>query len=204
MKITAIISQRNRASRFSVFIDGRYEFSLSNTAVLESKLIQGQTVTTKQMENLKAMASEDSIYDQVSTYAARRLRTKWETAAYLEKLNASPALTESILNKLSNIGLIDDAKYAAAYIHDRQAFRPTSRRTISMELHNKHIPAEVVEQVLGNEQAEESTALQSLITRKRKQSRYQDDTKLIQYLVRQGFNYYDIKSAIDQSDTRRR
>jgi SOS response regulatory protein OraA/RecX len=38
-----------------------------------------------------------------------------------------------------------------------------------------------------------------VIERKRRQTKYQDDTKLMQYLARQGFGYDDIKSALQNS-----
>lgn len=199
MRITAIKSQRNRQGKYSIFIDGRYEFSLTDTALLESKLTTGQAITAQQLKEFKELAAENSLYDQASHYALRRLRTTWEMRVYLEKLNASPALIEYILNKLSNIGLIDDAKYVAAYVHDRQSFHPTSRRTILMELRNKHIANEAIDQAFDDGQTDESTALLALITRKRKQSRYQNDVKLTQYLVRQGFNYYDIKALLEEN-----
>jgi SOS response regulatory protein OraA/RecX len=49
---------------------------------------------------------------------------------------------------------------------------------------------------LGDEPHHEEQALQELITKKRRQLRYQDSQKLMQYLARQGFGYEDIKSAL--------
>jgi len=203
MKVTSIKQQLNRANRYAIFLEGEYAFSLSGTALLDSKLTLGQEVTDQQIEELKARAAADALYDQTLRYLALRQRTAWEIKTYLTRKGASPPLADNILNKLSNVGLVDDAKFTEAYINDHQLLRPTSRRKLILELRKKHVTDEVIQRVMrGDEEHEpndEQTALQAIIARKRKQPRYQDDLKLMQYLARQGFNYSDIKSALQNS-----
>ena len=43
-------------------------------------------------------------------------------------------------------------------------------------------------------------SLNKLIEMKRRQTKYQDDLKLMQYLVRNGFNYSDVKKALKAGD----
>ena len=134
---------------------------------------------------------------QTLRYVAMRPRSRWEIHFYLERKKlASPALTEIILNKLTKIGLIDDAKLARAMVNDRRLLRPTSRRKMIADLKKKRISDELIEQAVGNEKEYEIAALQSTISNKRRQTKYQDDVKLMQYLARQGYSYEDIKSAL--------
>ena len=53
--------------------------------------------------------------------------------------------------------------------------------------------------MLAEDEVSDYDSLIELIERKRRQTRYQDDQKLIAYLVRQGFNYQDVRSALDQA-----
>ena len=198
MKITSITQQLKRTDRFSIFIDGKYSFSLGEAALLESKLTRGQELNEQQVRQVKQLADSDKLYGQASRYAALRPHTSGEISRYLERKQASPTLMTEILNKLSKIGLIDDTRYVQAYIHDRQLLRPASRRKITYELRKKHIANEIIEAALGSETDNDQLALRSLIERKRQQTRYQDDLKLMQYLARQGFNYGDIKEALKQ------
>ena len=200
MKITSIKQQVKRGDRYSIFVDGKYAFSLSESALLESKLVSGQELSEREVGEYKKLSDEDKLYNQTLRYVALRPRTKWEISFYLERKNASPTLIESILNKLSNIGLIDDRKVAQAYVNDRRLLRPTSRRKMVAELRKKHVEEEIIEAALGNEAENEQTALVELIARKRKQSKYQDELRLMQYLARQGFSYGDIKQALQQPD----
>jgi regulatory protein len=196
MKITSIKQQVKRAGRYSIFVDGKYAFSLGDTALLDSKLTPGQELTAGQVREYKQLSSNDKLYNLVLRYVAIRPRSRWEIEFYLGRKKASPALSELILNKLSISGLIDDKKFAEAFVNDRRLLRPTSRRKMIMELRKKHVADEVIQAAVGNEQPDEQTALQAIIESKRRQSRYRDDLKLMQYLARQGFSYGDIKAAL--------
>ncbi len=197
MKITSIKQQAKRTDRYSIFIEGKYVFSLSESALLESKLASGQELTKEQVNDYKKISADDKLYNQTLRYVAMRPRSRWEIEFYLEyRKKASPALANEILNKLSDIGLIDDEKLAKAIVNDRRLLRPASRRKMISELRKKRIADDIIEQALGNDSAQEQSALQAVIASKRRQTKYQDDQKLMQYLARQGFSYDDIKNAL--------
>ena len=203
MKITSIKQQLKMRDRYSVYIDEAYSFSLSEAALIESKLYSGMELSKQEVDSYKKLSLDDKLYGRALRYVAMRQRTAWEVLFYLERKGADPSLSQTILNKLSIVGLLDDEKFARSYVNDRQLLRPTSRRKIIMELKKKRVPEEIVQRVLTerSEQDEgntEQTALSEVITRKRRQTKYQDDTKLMQYLARQGFGYSDIKAVLRQ------
>jgi regulatory protein len=199
MIVTSIKIQINRSGRFSVFVDDSFSFSLSESALLETGIVKGQTLSEAELKNLKKMSADDILYNQALNYASLRRRSTWEMTGYLKRKDASPALIKTILNKLSYIGLLNDKKFAQAYIDDRKALRPTSRRKIIFDLRKKHVPKEVIATLAGENSGDDRSALLAIISRKRQQTRYQDDLKLMQYLVRQGFNYGDVKDALKDS-----
>lgn len=198
MTVTAIKQQIKRAGRFSIFIDGEYSFSLSDDALLASKLVNGQELSPKQVEQLKQQSSDDKLYNAALRYLAIRLRSKWELETYLKRKGASPTLLDDILNKLSNKGYIDDRKFAQSFVNDRNLLRPTSRRKLILDLKIKKISQDIIDEVIGNDDSVELDNLAKVIERKRRQSKYQDNLKLMQYLSSQGFNYGDIKQALEQ------
>ncbi|MDB5170685.1 MAG: regulatory protein RecX [Candidatus Saccharibacteria bacterium] len=198
MKITAIKAQVKRAGRYSIFVDDKYCFSLSDTALLETKLTTGQELTEKNIKDYKQLSDDDKLYNRTLGFIAMRPRSRWEIQFYLERKKAPTPLVEQILNKLSIVGLIDDRKYAQAYVNDRRLLRPTSRRKMMMELKKKRVSEEIIREAIGSGQEDETSALQEVITRKRRQTKYQDDAKLMQYLAGQGFGYGDIKAALQK------
>ena len=201
MKITAIKQQIKRPGRYSIFVEGKYAFSLSETALLETKLVNGQELTAQEVEQYKQQSADDKLYNNALNYLAIRPRSSWEMQQYLLRKGSSPALSTIILNKLSKLNLIDDKSFARSWIASRGLLKPTSRRRLIQELRVKRVPDEVIRQALAEDETDETTALHELIIRKRKQARYQDNQKLMQYLAGQGFSYGDIKTALEVADT---
>jgi regulatory protein len=197
MKITAIKQQVKQKNRYSFFVDGTYAFSLSESALLESKLTSGTEISEGKLRELKKLSDDDKVYNRVLNYIALRPRSRWEIEFYLQRKKASPALVELILNLLSINGLIDDEKFAKAFVNDRRLLRPASRRKLVNELRKKHISNEIIKKAIGSENEDEQAALRAVIEKARRQTKYQDDQKLMQYLARQGFGYGDIKDALN-------
>ena len=97
------------------------------------------------------------------------------------------------------MSLIDDERFVEAFIHDKLLVSPASKRKIAYELKKKHIAEDIISRSLNNDQISDEENLNKLIEIKRRQSKYQDDLKLMQYLVRNGFNYGDVKRALSYS-----
>lgn len=196
MKITSIKQQAKRVDRYSIFVDEDYAFSLSESALLDSHLAKGDDLTRQQVEDYKQLSADDKLYNLVIRYLAIRPRSQWEIESYLARKDSPAPKIEQITNKLTRLGLIDDTKFAQSFVADRRLLRPTSRRKIILELQKRRIAKDVIEAVVGSDSADERSALDDIVQRKRKQTRYQDDLKLMQYLARQGFSYGDIKAAL--------
>jgi regulatory protein len=200
MKITDIKRQVRQTGRFSVFVDGRYAFSLSDTALLEQGLKLGLDLDAAEVKRLKQTSSDDKLYGLVLRYVAMRPRSEWEVRTYLDRKHSPAALVSQILNKLSELNLLDDTKFAQAWVESRRLLRPTSKRKLQQELRAKHVSDEVIRQVLAEDETDEVVQLRELVAKKRSITRYRDDLKLMQYLARQGFNYEDIKAALRDED----
>ena len=189
--------------RYSVYIDEKYSFSLGEVVLMDSRLHSGMELTEQEVDDYKKLSTDDKLYGRALNYVAMRQRTLWEVTFYLERKGADTPLVQSIVSKLSELGLLDDAKFARLFINDRVLLKPSSRRKITMELKKKRVPEAAINQAFAelieeSDDNPERTALLEIITRKRRQTKYQDDTKLMQYLARQGFGYSDIKSALSQ------
>jgi regulatory protein len=194
VNITDIKAQVKTAGRYSVFVDGKYSFSLSDIALLEQQVRIGQEVSKERLAELKQRSIDDKLYGLTLRYLSIRLRSEWEVRTYLQRKQASPALVDLILNKLSKDGYINDITFAEAWVSNRHLLRPTSKRKLQQELRSKRVSDEVISSVLAGDGADERQLLRELVAKKR--SRYADEVKLMQYLVRQGFSYEDVKAVV--------
>lgn len=195
-KVTAIKQQIKRAGRYSIFVGGKYAFSLSENALLDQKIYVGQDVTPEQLEAYKDTSKFDKAYGNTLAYVARRLRSEWELREYFRRKEIDEDAGEQILARLRGFGYVSDLQFARSWVDNRRAIKPVSRRRLSQELRQKHVPDDVVRQVLEDDETTDRQTLRQLVDKKRGQSRYQDATKLMQYLARQGYNYDDIKRVL--------
>jgi regulatory protein len=200
MKITRITQQQKQHNRYSVFVDEKYAFSLSETKLLESRLVSGQELTKEQIADYKKLSAEDTLYNRALNYVALRPRSIWEVEFYLKRKDSPAPLIEQITNKLTELGLLNDKKFAQMFVHDRTLLRPTSRRKMIMELRKKHISEEVIQLTFETEPTDDLTTLREIVAKKRQLTKYKnDELKFMQYLARQGFGYSDIKQVLSEA-----
>jgi regulatory protein len=196
MKVTNIKQQVKRADRYSIYIDEKYLFSLSESELLNVGLRIGQEYNETELQDLLQKAVIDKAYDRALNLIMRRARSEWELRQYLKQKEYEPEIINTILNMLSKRGYVDDADFARRWIENRRLLKSTSKRRLTQELRQKRVPDDIISQALEADETDEQQVLKELITKKQTQTRYQDPQKLMQYLMRQGYNYDDIKSVL--------
>jgi regulatory protein len=200
VKITNIKQQIKRADRYSVYIDDKYSFALSETELLRLGIYNGQQISEEELEKLKDDSVRDKARYQALGQLSRRQRSEWELRDYLKRKEYEPEVIDHVVAWLTDYGYVDDKKFADAWIANRRQLKATSARRLRQELKQKRVSDEVIGEALSEDETDENIVLQQLIERKRKQTKYQDNLKLAQYLSRQGFNYDDIKSAMREQN----
>jgi regulatory protein len=198
MKITAIKQQVKRQDRYSIFVDDKYAFSLSEGGLIESHLVRGQELENGQLSDLKRTAGLDKAYGNALRYVAMRPRSEWELQQYFRRKQIDDEAASQIIERLRGLDLLNDLAFARSWVANRRLLKNTSKRRLILELKQKRVADDTIRQVLDEDQTDERTQLRALIEKKR--SRYPDDQKLMQYLARQGFGFDDIKSALSASE----
>ena len=197
--ITDIRRQRRVGSnRFNVLLDGAYAFTLSDLDLSMSGLKIGQELDVSEVEQYSQAADRAKAYALALRYLGVRLRSRKELQDYLKRKDCEREEIDNALERLEELGMVNDAAFAGAWIADRMAVRPRSRMRLGQELAAKGVARETVNIALQNLEPErEIDTLKALIERKQR-SGYADDKKLIGYLQRQGYRWSLIKEALDQ------
>jgi regulatory protein len=197
MKVTDIKHQVKREGRYSIFIDGKFSFGLSELALMNSGLRIGKELTVAELNELKDTAKQDKAYNQCLGLVTRRPRSDWEIRDYLKRKEYDPELIEQTVQRLQEGDWLNDLDFARRWVESRRLLKSTSKRRLRQELKAKRVADGIIQQVLSEDETDEKAVLAELVARKRKQSRYQDDQKLMAYLMRQGYNYGDIKDVLN-------
>lgn len=200
MKITDIKSQEKNKQRYSIYIDEKYSFSLSDWQLLKSKIKVGDEVSSEDIAKFKHKADLGKIFDRTLNWIYIRHRSEWEIDQYLKRKTKDESIIEEIKSYLVDKNHIDDEKFSKAWLENRRLLKNVSKRKIKQELLSKRVSDSVINSVLEKDEVADIDELNKLIDKKLRISRYKDKEKLMAYLSRQGFNYQDIKEAFSSRD----
>ena len=101
--------------------------------------------------------------------------------------------------RLIERGYVDDERFARLWVENRSVRKGVSQKKLRLELQAKGVAQDIIENCLSEGVRNEQEELAKVIARKAK--KYPDEQKLIQYLLRQGFNYSDILDALSAASS---
>jgi regulatory protein len=120
-------------------------------------------------------------------------KTRQQLADLLAQRGVPEEAAEAVLDRFTEVGLIDDAAYARAWVSSRQAGRGLARRALSAELRAKGVDPDVAaEAVEAVDDDDEREAARRLVARKvgamRRLDRVTASRRLVGMLARKGYN----------------
>jgi regulatory protein len=121
-----------------------------------------------------------------------RPRTRSELATALRRQGIADEVAAEVLDRYDEVGLIDDAAFARAWVTSRHHGRGLARRALAGELRQRGVDSEVVREALGEvDGSTEAATARSLVERKlRSMSAVAPDTafrRLVGMLARKGY-----------------
>lgn len=187
--ITALRIQTKNRDRVNVYLDGHFAFGLP--AIVAARLKLGQLLSDAEIEALNEQGTLESLYDQALHYLSHRPRSQAEMAHYLQRRGASEEQREAVIERLKRAGWLDDRAFAQFWIENREQFRPRGPRALAHELRRKGVENQVIEQEVGV--VDEADSAYRAASQKARQFRHLDrgafHRKVVEYLVRRGFDY---------------
>ncbi|MET7505187.1 recombination regulator RecX [Streptomyces microflavus] len=111
-------------------------------------------------------------------------RTRKQLADALRKREIPDEAAEEVLSRFEDVGLIDDAAFAGAWVESRHHGRGLARRALVRELRTKGVAPSVIDDAVGQLDAdqEEETA-RELVARKLRSTRGLDRDKRLRRLA---------------------
>ena len=196
--ITALKEQKKNQQRVSVFIDHAYRFSLDRT--LAAGLQVSQVLTEDQISQLSLQDEEQRAYQRAVRYLSRRPHAEQEIRDKLYRNGITEPVLTRTLDRLREAELVDDVKFAQAWVENRLTFRPRSGRALRLELKRKGVPAEAIDNALSGFE-EVRAAHRAAKKGVRRYAHLEPEVarrRLMAYLTRRGFGYGVVKEVSQQ------
>ena len=154
--------------------------------------------------------SEPSREEQARALCLRlltaRARTRAELAGQLAKRGYPDDVSTRVLDRLADVGLVDDVDFAGQWVHSRRVNAGKGKRALAAELHTRGVDKDVITSVLSdiNPDAERDRA-EELVRKKLRRENLSDEAadarvtrRLVGMLARRGFSQgmaYDVVSV---------
>lgn len=123
---------------------------------------------------------------------AVRPRTRAELAKVLTRKEISEEVIAEVLDRYDEVGIIDDAAFARAWVFSRHQGRGLARRALANELRQRGVDAEVASEALESvDDDEEAATARALVDRKLRTATGAPDAvfrRLVGMLARKGYS----------------
>lgn len=215
-RVTDIREAVRDKNRVNIYLNEKYYCSLDIAQVVDLHLKIGRELDDEEIDELKRASDFGKFYARALEYSLMRPRSTLEIKDYLKrktldrkvrvknpktgeyqtkvKKGYDQSLIEPVLRRLEERGYIDDHRFASLWLENRSVSKGASTKKLRLELRQKGISDQIIEEVFAASNRDDREELRKMIARKAK--KYPDEQKLIQYLLRQGFNYSDISDEL--------
>jgi regulatory protein len=196
-KITKIDQQKKKKNRVNIYIDGEFALGLYKDTVIKYHLYENKEITPEEIFSIKKFEEFTDAKEKVLNFISYRERSRKEIKDYLSNKGISQVIINKVLNDLENAGLVDDRKFALAWIKNRNKINPKGNFVLKMELTEKGIEENEIEKLLGDVDEKENARKVIKKAVKKYGEKISAKKKILEYIQRRGFS---INIAIEVLD----
>ena len=195
-KITALKLQKRNHQRVNVYLDDEFAFGVSR--IVAAWLAVDQDISDEKIAQLKKQDADEAAYQQALKFLNYRQRSQTEVRKNLQAHEVPEQTISSVLERLQANGLLNDHSFAQNWVENRSEFHPRGKRALVMELRQRGLDDEAIDQAVETID-EEQLAYQAALKQMRKldsEDWQEFRNKLTNFLLRRGFNYGIINPVV--------
>lgn len=198
MQITLVEKNKKNKGRLSVYIDGRFSFSISEDDYLSLNLYDKTELSVEEIDYIKNDINFRTAKNSALKYISYKLKTEKEVRQKLHAEGFDEGSINMAVEELIALGYINNKIFVQKFIYDRSKLKPKSKKMIKLELLNKGIQEDIIDEVLGDWNVDEVVAAESLVKRKFGKYNIQDELiqkKIYMFLKHRGYSHEIIESV---------
>lgn len=180
-----------------VSIDDMFQFSLYEREIQRYQLKAGAEISEECFHDIE----ENVVFRRGKQKALNLLKrmdyTEGELREKLKKSDFRPDMIDRVIAYIDSYHYLDDSRYTENYIRYKKSSK--SIRQIRMELRQKGIDSELIEEQLSEANVSDEEAIKKAIQKKTKDVSalsYEEKQKIASYLFRKGFREGDIRRQL--------
>lgn len=202
--ITGLRENPRKPGRYAVLVDGK-SVAIVNAAYLhDAGLAVGKVIDEAGGDRLLLAARKLEAFDRAAAALGRRARSAHELERWLLQRGFDRGDVSDAVQRLTEIGAIDDSQFARAFARSRALGKGMSKRRLAQELSRRGVDSKManaaIADVLEEESVDERALLEAAARKKLAVLRGQEPDavrkRLYGYLARRGYDSADIAAVL--------
>lgn len=175
-----------------------YIISLPPEVFKKSGLKVGSEITQEDINNINLISQEHKAKEKALNILSYRAHSKNELKNKI-KSRFGEQCAQNIVDKIENLGLINDEKFAEDYALELIKNKYYSLKRVKFELIKKNISSEIINNILKNLDIDEHENLIKIVNKRNflDLKDQKDITRAVNYLYRLGYDLEQIKNALN-------
>ena len=197
MMITAIEPRKKGLS--ALYIDGEFAMKLDTETLLSHRFDVGREIDDETLLECIKASDRKRCKDKAMWLIGYRDRSRRELIAKL-KTDYPEEVCTATADRLEELGLLNDSRYARRYAADLINLKHLSERGVRQKLYEKGIDRDLTDEVISELFIDEKKQIRTIIEKKyaRALSDEKGQRRCVNALSRLGFSWSDIKSVLSE------
>ena len=197
MMITAIEPRKKGLS--ALYIDGEFAMKLDTEALLVCRFDVGREIDDEELHECIQASDRKRCKDKALWLIGYRDHSRKDLITKLKK-DYSEDVCTATADRLEELGLLDDGRYARHYAADLVNLKHLSERGVRQKLYEKGIDRDLIDEVVSELFIDEKEQIRTIIEKKYARSRSDEkgQRRCVNALSRLGFSRSDIKSVLSE------
>jgi regulatory protein len=148
---------------------------------------------------------EEIAFSKLVDWCNKAERCRFDTERKLKLWGAQSAFIDACIDRLQKRNLLNDARFASAFAHDKSSLQRWGVQKIRTHLKARRVADEYIKEALSMLETETHREnIRELAARRwpsiKGKTDYERTSKLIQFLLRKGFTYDSIRKELTAAD----
>lgn len=187
-----------KKDKIHIYIEEEYTMTVDRDFFLSQGIKNGYDISCDELNELTNKITTRRAFNKAVDLLSRRDHSKKELSDKLKQKGFGNDFDE-VFEKLEGYGYLNDERFARNYVKQLIEFKSFGKMRIKQELFKKGIDRELISEIMEDIEPDEE-ALVELIERKYKRNLGDEKgvKRTFNTLVRLGYSYSEIKSALSQ------
>ena len=147
MKIVKYTKKKN--GKYQLLLENNETIDTYQNVILKNNLLYKNKLDEQVYEQILEDNQYEDVYNKCIKYITMRLRSQYEIEKYLKNKNLDDNLITTIVEKLKKGKLIDDEKFAVAFVHDKFKFTTMGPHRIKQQLKQHQIDYNIIDNAIN-------------------------------------------------------